>query len=66
MEHERATILYIAMSLDGYIAGEHGEIDWLEEADGEGDNGYSYFYETVDTILMGRTSYDQLLSSGWD
>lgn len=64
MKHKRATILYIAMSLDGYIADENTNVDWLSEVDGDGDNGYSAFYETVDTIIMGRTTYDQILSFG--
>lgn len=62
MKQQRATILYIAMSLDGYIADVDGGIDWLSEVEGEGDNGYSAFYETVDTIIMGRTTYDQILT----
>lgn len=50
------------MSLDGYIADIDGGIDWLSEVEGEGDIGYSAFYETVDTIIMGRTTYDQILT----
>jgi dihydrofolate reductase len=50
-------ILYIATSLDGYIAREDESLDWLFKVEGEGDNGYSEFYETVDTILMGRRTY---------
>lgn len=40
---ERKTVLYIAVSLDGMIAKEDGSIDWLDEFEGEGDNGYSHF-----------------------
>ncbi|AZB44370.1 dihydrofolate reductase [Bacillus sp. FJAT-42376] len=57
----RNTVLYIAMSLDGYIARENGEIDWLEEAEGKGDNGYGEFLETIDTVIMGRKTYEQVL-----
>ncbi|WP_088835408.1 dihydrofolate reductase family protein, partial [Paenibacillus tyrfis] len=55
---KRPLVLYIATSLDGYIARENGEIDWLDEAEGEGDSGYSEFYETIDTVLMGNKTYE--------
>jgi dihydrofolate reductase len=50
----RNVILYIAMSLDGYIATESESLAWLFRVEGEGDNGYSEFYNTVDTIILGR------------
>ncbi|WP_028543258.1 dihydrofolate reductase family protein [Paenibacillus taiwanensis] len=55
-------VLYIAMSLDGYIARPDGAIDWLNdiEMDG-GDGGYSTFYSTVGTVVMGRLTYDVVL-----
>jgi dihydrofolate reductase len=46
--------LYIATSLDAYIAGPNGEIDWLYT---EGEFGYDAFIETVDTTLMGNETY---------
>ncbi|GAB3274307.1 dihydrofolate reductase family protein [Larkinella harenae] len=46
--------LFIATSLDGYIAGPNGEIDWLYT---DGDFGYKAFMETVDTTLMGNETY---------
>ncbi|MFD0717087.1 dihydrofolate reductase family protein [Paenibacillus sp. GCM10027626] len=55
---KRPVVLYIATSLDGYIARENGDIDWLYEAEGEGDSGYSEFYETIDTVLMGNKTYE--------
>lgn len=58
---KRNVILYIGMSLDGYISGENGELDWLEGTEGVGDNGYSEFYETVDTVIMGNTTYQEVL-----
>nr|WP_263326845.1 dihydrofolate reductase family protein [Neobacillus sp. Marseille-Q6967] len=57
MTSKRKIVLYIAASLDGFIAREDGSIDWLEAAEGEGDNGYSAFYDTVDTIIMGNKTY---------
>lgn len=53
--------LYIAASLDGYIAGHEGEIDWLD-AGGDLDYGYQEFYESVDTTLMGNSTYPLTLT----
>lgn len=54
MNNKRNLILYIAASLDGYIATEDDSLEWLFNVEGEGDNGISEFYETVDTVLMGK------------
>lgn len=62
--HSRKTILYVAASLDGFIADQEGGIGWLEEYAGHGDYGYQAFLESVDTIVMGRTTYDQVLTFG--
>ncbi len=58
---ERSVILYIATSLDGYIATDDESLEWLFRVEGEGDNGYSEFYNTVDTIIMGRKTYDWIM-----
>lgn len=55
---KKPTVMYIATSLDGYIAREDGSIDWLEET--EGDNGYGDFYKNIDTVIMGNTTYQQI------
>lgn len=47
--------LFIAMSLDGFIAGINDEIDWLFT---DQDYGFSPFFDSVDTLIMGRRSYD--------
>ena len=56
----RNILLYIAASLDGYIARADGTIDWLEDKaytiKGE-DFGYSSFIQTIDTTLMGHETY---------
>jgi dihydrofolate reductase len=57
-ETTRKVIVFIASSLDGYIATEDDSLEWLFKVEGEGDNGYAEFYETVDTIIYGRRSYD--------
>ena len=54
--------VFIATSLDGYIARPDGSIDWLSavQVDGE-DYGYAHFAETVDVIVLGRNTYDVVL-----
>jgi len=66
-QNTRKVILYIAMSLDGYIASVDGDFSFLSVVDQEGeDYGYSEFHETVDTIILGRKTYDQVLSMGYE
>ncbi|MDZ5471473.1 dihydrofolate reductase family protein [Bacillus sp. 31A1R] len=62
MKNERKLVLFIAQSLDGYIATKDDSLDWLFDVEGEGDNGYSEFYEQVDTILMGKRTYDWIMN----
>ncbi|MEY8749730.1 dihydrofolate reductase family protein [Alkalicoccobacillus gibsonii] len=58
MTNNRNVVLFIATSLDGYIATEEERLEWLFEVEGEGDNGFSDFYSTIDTVIMGRKTYD--------
>lgn len=64
MKRERKVILYIAMSLDGYIARKNGDIDWLcgDGSEPNSDFGYNEFYEGIDTVILGRTTYDQIVN----
>lgn len=57
----REIVLFIAASLDGYIAKENDDLEWLMETEGEGDNGYTEMYETIDTIIMGKKTYDYVV-----
>lgn len=61
----RKIILYIATSLDGYIAEEDGAIDFLTAESspevGEFDS-YTQLLERIDTVVLGRTTYDQLVN----
>ena len=54
-------ILFVASSLDGFIARENGDIDWLP---GNTASGYDNFIKSVDTVIMGKTTYDQVLTFG--
>jgi len=61
----RSVILYIAMSLDGYIAKENDDISFLAVVENPPeDYGYSDFVRSVDTVIMGRRTYDKVLSFG--
>ena len=63
-------VLYIAASLDGFIADDDGGVDWLAEdrfKDGvapDEDYGYAKFYDGVELVIMGRKTYDQILGFG--
>lgn len=61
MSEKRNLVLFIASSLDGYIATTDESLEWLFKVEGEGDNGFSEFYETVDTVLMGKRTYDWIM-----
>jgi dihydrofolate reductase len=53
--------VFIATSLDGFIARNNGEIDWLLSLDSrDEDHGYNSFIEDIDGIIMGRGSYEKV------
>lgn len=58
----RKIVLFIAMSLDGYVADSNGGVDWLkgQSDDTENIDVYSQFVKDVDTILMGWNTYYQV------
>lgn len=63
---ERKLVLYIAMSLDGYIAAENDDLSFLSAVEQEGeDYGYTEFINTIDTIILGRKTYDKVISMGY-
>ena len=57
-------VLYLAISVDGYLADEQGGVDWLVGDGSEPDAPGSYpaFLDTVDAIVMGWTTYHQLVT----
>ena len=59
--------VYIAASLDGYIARPDGDLDWLMKHPTKGEDfGYDAFIDSVDGLVMGRRSYEKVLSfGGW-
>jgi dihydrofolate reductase len=57
--------VFIATSLDGFIARANGDLDWLtnaESASTEHDYGYQEFMDTVDTIVLGRNTFELALT----
>ena len=63
--------VYIATSVDGFIARENGDLDWLPGSDGavdpelgNEDFGFQEFMDSVDVLVMGRNTYELVISSG--
>lgn len=57
--------VFIATSLDGFIARTDGDIQWLIDLPAEGtDYGYATFMDGVDGLVMGRNSYEKALTLG--
>lgn len=57
-----ANIVYIAASLDGFIARPDGSLDWLTGLPGDGgDYGFGDFMKRIDAIVMGRKTFETVL-----
>lgn len=61
--------VYIATSLDGFIARKNGDLDWLPGSDGSADQtgedfGYQEFMNSIDVLVMGRNTFEMVLSFG--
>lgn len=56
--------VFIATSLDGFIARPDGDIDWLPAIESGEDYGYHAFMAGIDAIVMGRASFEKVLSFG--
>lgn len=67
MEKDRARSecsVFVGVSLDGFIARPNGDLDWLM-AEGGGDSaeyGYNEFIADIDAIVMGRKTFEKVLS----
>ncbi len=63
----RKLILYISCSLDGFIAKPGDDLSFLSMVQKEGeDYGYSGFVKTVDTVIVGRRTYDWVVGQGYN
>lgn len=65
--HRPRCSVYVAVSVDGYIARPGGGIDWLSIVELEGeDYGYKVFLDSIDVLVVGRKTYDVALGfAGW-
>ncbi len=60
--NERKLILYISMSLDGFLATKEDDLSWLSVVEQAGeDYGYEILNESVDTYIVGRKTYEVVL-----
>ena len=62
---QKEVILYISMSLDGYITTKDDDISFLElvAKDGE-DYGYKTFVDTISSVIVGKNTYEKVISMG--
>ena len=56
-------IIYIAVSLDGFVADKNGSVDWLSKYNSI-DCGYDTFIKEIDCLVIGNTTYKQVLGFG--
>lgn len=58
--------VYIATSIDGYIATNDGDIEWLNEQENpnNSDYGYAEFIQNIDALVMGRHSFEKVRTFG--
>lgn len=59
---KRKVILYISQSLDGYIADQDGNVNWIlgNDENYESDYGYETFIKDIDTVILGSKTYKQI------
>lgn len=60
------TYVYIAQSLDGFIADKNGNLDWLNEIPNpdNDDFGFAEFIDQIDAIVMGRKTFEKVATFG--
>jgi len=59
-------IVFVAKSIDGFIAGKNNELDWLEMIPNpeHNDLGFDVLMAEVDAIVMGKTTFETILAFG--
>lgn len=58
----RKLVIFIATSLDGYIAKPNDDLNFLKSVEKEGeDYGYAEFMDNIDTIILGRKTFDYVV-----
>ena len=63
---DQKVILYIAISQDGFIAGEDDSLDFLNTVQMAGeDYGYAKFIESIEAVVVGRKTYEKVISMGY-
>ena len=66
MTTDRKVIVYISMSLDGYIATKDNSLEFLSMVEQEGeDYGYNDFVKSVDAVIIGRKTYEKVIDMGY-
>ncbi len=55
------TSTFVGVSLDGFLARPDGTLDFLERFEGE-EHGFAAFFDSVDTVLLGRKTYESVLN----
>lgn len=60
----RKIIYFVTASLDGFVARADGRIDWLIQPEGNEDFGFAAFLASIDTVVQGRKTYEQVLTFG--
>jgi dihydrofolate reductase len=57
--------VFVATSLDGFIARSDGRVDWLSVVEQQGeDYGYRSFFDSIDALIMGRKTYETVVGFG--
>jgi dihydrofolate reductase len=58
-------VYYVACSVDGFIATPDGGVEWLSAVQQEGEDfGYADFFASIDSMIMGRRTYDKVVGFG--